>query len=106
MTFANPEDLSGDRPRQPSLAGGLTGAMIGRALGEAFSVESLGPADLAAAAGLCERHADLEIGLADASAVVLADRWGTTAIATFDHRHFRVLAPLAGGAFRLLPEDG
>ncbi|GAA0627255.1 potassium-transporting ATPase subunit KdpB [Brevundimonas kwangchunensis] len=36
MTFANPEDLSDDRPRQPSLAGGLTGAMIGRALGEAF----------------------------------------------------------------------
>lgn len=36
MTFANPEDLAGDRPRQPPLAGGMTGAMIGRALGEAF----------------------------------------------------------------------
>lgn len=36
MTFANPEDLTGDRPRPPSLAGGLTGAMIGRAIGDAF----------------------------------------------------------------------
>lgn len=77
-----------------------------RGLGEAFSVEALGPAELAAAASLCERHADLAIGLADASSVLLADRWGTTAIATFDHRHFRALTPLAGGAFRLLPEDG
>ena len=36
MTFANPEDLSGDRRRPSTLAGGLTGAMIGRAVGDAF----------------------------------------------------------------------
>ena len=35
MTLANP-DMLGDKPRQTSLAGGLTGAMIGRAIGEAF----------------------------------------------------------------------
>lgn len=43
MTFANPE-MPGEKPRQTSLAGGLTGAMIGRALGEAFV--KLNPAHL------------------------------------------------------------
>jgi hypothetical protein len=47
------------------------------------------------------------IGLTDASLVVLAERLGTTDIATLDERHFRTLRPLAGGvdAFRLLPAD-
>lgn len=51
------------------------------------------------------RYRDLELGLADASLVVLAGRHRTTRIATFDERAFRAVAPLSGGAFTLLPAD-
>jgi hypothetical protein len=55
---------------------------------------------------IAERYAASELGLADASLVVLAERLGTIEIATLDERHFRVVRPLAGGeAFHLLPAD-
>jgi uncharacterized protein len=58
------------------------------------------------AAEVADRYADLGIGLTDASLIVLADRLGTSAIATFDQRHFRAIVPLRGAAaFRLLPAD-
>jgi uncharacterized protein len=47
-----------------------------------------------------------QLGLTDASLVVLAARLGTIQIATLDERHFRGLEPLTGGpAFVLLPAD-
>jgi len=59
-----------------------------------------------ATVAIAERYADLGIGLADASLVALAERVGTTAIATLDERHFRAIPPLRGSdAFRLLPRD-
>ncbi|WP_067471218.1 PIN domain-containing protein [Nocardia amamiensis] len=46
------------------------------------------------------------IGIADASNVILADRYRTTTIVTLDQRHFRRLVPLWGAAaFTLLPYD-
>lgn len=58
------------------------------------------------AAEVADRYADLGIGLADASLVVLAARVESTDIATFDERHFRAVRPLLGAeAFRLLPLD-
>ena len=58
------------------------------------------------AARVAEKYADLGIGLADASLVVLAHRLHTADVATLDERHFRALRPLKGaGAFRLLPAD-
>jgi uncharacterized protein len=46
------------------------------------------------------------IGIADASNVVLADRYRTTRLLTLDQRHFRRLRPLWGAAhFSLLPFD-
>ena len=55
---------------------------------------------------LMHQYRDLNPGLADLSVVVLADRNKTNRIATFDQRHFRVLRPLSGGSFTLLPVDG
>jgi hypothetical protein len=52
---------------------------------------------------LVERYHDRDIGVADASIVVLADRWRTREILTLDRRHFGVVRPLTGGRFRLLP---
>lgn len=64
------------------------------------------PSAAAEAAEIADRYADLGLGLTDASLVALAGRVGSTAIATFDERHFRAVAPITGGpAFRLLPLD-
>jgi predicted nucleic acid-binding protein len=51
------------------------------------------------------RYADLRVGLADASIVVLADKHSTADVLTFDHRHFRVMRGTGGRPFRLLPDD-
>lgn len=46
------------------------------------------------------------IGLADASLMALAARFGTTRLATLDERHFRAARPPTGeAAFTLLPAD-
>ena len=74
-------------------------------LATTYVVQVLDPAGLKRARDLCERYRDLRLGLADASMVVLAEQWSTRMIATFDERHFRAVAPLQGGAFRLLPTD-
>jgi predicted nucleic acid-binding protein len=70
-----------------------------------YTVQALDPAGLKRARDLCARYRDLQLGLADASIVVLAEQWSTRMIATFDQRHFRAVVPLQGGAFRLLPDD-
>lgn len=70
-----------------------------------FIVECLEPGEQRTVADLERIYADLAPGLADLSIVVVAHRFRTRRIATFDERHFRVLRPLDGGAFRLLPAD-
>jgi uncharacterized protein len=50
-----------------------------------------------------ERYGDLELGLADASLVVLAARFDTRRMLSFDHRDLRAVTPLQGGAFELVP---
>ncbi|CAN5789931.1 hypothetical protein BH23ACT12_BH23ACT12_20270 [soil metagenome] len=65
------------------------------------------PEAMAAAIRVAERYADMALGLADASLVVLADRLETIQIATLDERHFRAVRPLSRAtAFHLLPQDG
>ena len=52
-----------------------------------------------------ERYADLRVGLADASVVVLVNRHRTLELLCTDERHFRVLRGTGGKPFRLLPLD-
>ncbi|WP_161605947.1 PIN domain-containing protein [Microlunatus speluncae] len=64
--------------------------------------------DHAAALAITERFGSGKdyLGIADASNVVLADRFRTTTVITLDQRHFRNLEPLWGAdAFRILPYD-
>lgn len=70
-----------------------------------FEVECLTREELRVARRLVEQHRDLRIGLADASLVVLADRYRTTRLLSFDERAFRTVAPLGGGTFTILPAD-
>jgi uncharacterized protein len=70
-----------------------------------YVVDSLAQADLAVARDVAGRYRDLELGLADASLVVLAARWETRRVLTLDERAFRAVTPLQGGAFTVLPAD-
>ena len=68
-----------------------------------WPVEWSDPADLARAAALCERHADLRLGLVDAVVMAVAERLKARAIATLDERHFAGV-PLSR-SFALFPRD-
>lgn len=70
-----------------------------------YELACLDREDVLRAVVVMERYADLDIGITDASLVVLSERHGTTEILTLDERHFRVLRPLQGGTFTLLPAD-
>ena len=68
-----------------------------------FELPALTQADVLTCQRILAARADHEIGLTDASLVVLADRYDTRKIATFDHRHFTILRSLEGAPFELLP---
>ena len=70
-----------------------------------FSIVCLDEADYPTLLWYDEQYAALDIGLADASVVVIAHRFHTHRIMTIDERHFRTLRPLDGGNFVLLPAD-
>ena len=52
---------------------------------------------------LVTTYADLRLGGTDTSVITLAERFGTTRIATLNHRHFRVVRPRHADVFELLP---
>src|SRR5262249_15802898 len=71
-----------------------------------FTVACLEREDYATIGDLDARYADLGLGLADCSIIVMASRYGTDRIVSFDERHFRAVTPQEGGAFTILPADG
>lgn len=77
-------------------------AEVGRGV---YRLESFEPAEIAAAERLIGRYSALELGLADASLVVMANRYGVRDLLTLDERHFRALRGPGGRPFRLLPAD-
>jgi predicted nucleic acid-binding protein len=78
-------------------------AILRELAGGAWDLPAFDAADIAEACAVIDRYADQEIGLADASTVVLAARRRTLAIATLDRRHFEILRPLSGGYFTIVP---
>jgi predicted nucleic acid-binding protein len=66
-------------------------------------VEGLDPDEYAGVARLERNYLDLDLGLADCAAVLLAARLRTRRVLTFDERRFRAVRPLQGGIFELLP---
>ena len=71
----------------------------------AYQLELFGAADVARAKEVVEKYADLEIGLADASIVVLAERHAVTEVLTLDQRHFRAMRIERRKRFKVLPFD-
>ncbi len=78
-------------------------AVLRELTGGAWDLAAIDVEDLVKTRAVIERYADQSIGVADASNVILADRYRTRTIVTLDHRHFDVLRPLSGGRFRILP---
>jgi predicted nucleic acid-binding protein len=70
-----------------------------------FTVATLERVDYQTVIDLEMRYADLDLGLADCTLVVIAHRYGTDRILSFDERHLRAVTPLHGSAFALLPFD-
>jgi uncharacterized protein len=69
----------------------------------AYELASFGASDVLRAHAVLARYRDQDIGLADASLVVLAERHSTRTVMTLDRKHFSVLRPLTGGRFRIVP---
>jgi uncharacterized protein len=71
----------------------------------AYELAEFDRSDVESAAAVMRRYADLRVGLADASIVVLAERHGVVDVLSFDARHFRAMRGPSGRPFRLLPDD-
>ena len=71
----------------------------------AYELAAIDSEDVGEARRVVESYRDLEIGLADASIVVLAAKRRTSRILTLDERHFRALRTADGNAFTILPAD-
>jgi predicted nucleic acid-binding protein len=84
---------------------GARRAFLSDLAAQRYDVACLEPGDYQVVAELDSRYSDLGLGLADCSIVVLAERFETRSLLSFDERHFRAVAPLQGGSFELLPAD-
>lgn len=71
----------------------------------AYRLEPFGPGDIDGAREVVDRYGDLQIGLADASILVLAERHRVRDVLTLDERHFRALRLGRRQRFRILPAD-
>ena len=78
---------------------------LGEVARGAYQLEPFGQDDVDQALVVLNRYADLDLGLADASLIVLAERHATLDILTLDERHFRAVRGPGRRPFRLLPAD-
>lgn len=79
-------------------------ALLGEVERGAYTLMPMTAGDVGSAHTVIARHAGLQIRLADASIVVLAERHKIRDVLTLDQRHFRVLKA-DGKPFRVLPAD-
>lgn len=84
---------------------GAQAALLEEVARGAYLLEPFGATDVARAKEVIERYADLEVGLADASIVVLAERHGVSEVLTLDERHFRAMRIERRKRFKVLPFD-
>jgi len=70
-----------------------------------YQLEPFSSADVGRAREILSKYKDLEIGLADASLVVLAERHQANEVLTLDQRHFRALRFEARRRFKVVPFD-
>lgn len=78
---------------------------LGDVAAGAYELADFTDGDVRAAAEVAATYREHEIGLADASIVVLAGRYANDRVLTLDERHFRALRTPAGRPFTILPAD-
>ena len=78
-------------------------AVLDELAGGAWDLADFDEEGLRRAREVIASYRDQAIGVADASIVVLAERYRTRTIASLDRRHFDVLRSLDGGYFEVLP---
>ena len=71
----------------------------------AYRLEPFLAADVAAARRTLSKYPSLNLGITDASIIVLADRYNLRDVLTLDERHFRAIRTGKGKRFRILPAD-
>jgi predicted nucleic acid-binding protein len=69
----------------------------------AWDLAEFGRAEVRQALAVIDRYSDQDLGLADASLVVLAARYRTDHLLTLDRRHFGVVRAIDGTRFTLVP---
>ena len=79
--------------------------LLDEVAGGAYQLETFDRGDMTSALGVLQKYKNLDLGLADASIVVLADRHNVSDVLTLDERHFRTVRRSGGGRFRILPAD-
>lgn len=87
------------------VSAGTATALLNQVAGGAYRLEPMTAEDIARASEIIDRYRDLELGLADSSLVVLAERYRTYDVLTLDERHFRAVDGPGGRPFRILPAD-
>lgn len=80
-------------------------ALLGQVAEGVYQLESFDAGDIARVNGILDQYADLDLGLADASLVVLSERHDLLDLLTLDERHFRTVRGPGGKPFRVLPAD-
>lgn len=70
---------------------------------EQFTIEALEPEDVARAAALMRKYADLALGFVDASVMATAEHLGASVILTTDRRHFGAVRPRHTRTLTLAP---
>ncbi len=71
-----------------------------------YVLENLSAADLGRCRELIAAYRELDLGLADAAVIAVAERLCVRTILTVDERDFRAVRPRGGQPFQLLPADG
>ena len=80
-------------------------ALLGQVADGVYRIEPFEAGDIARANEILDQYADLDLGLADASLIVLAERHKVLDLLTLDLRHFRAVRGPGGKPFRVLPAD-
>lgn len=77
--------------------------LLGEVARGAYRLETFAADDVERAGEIVRRYGNLQIGLADASIVVLAERHQTTEVLTLDRNHFQALRVGGRKRFRIVP---
>jgi predicted nucleic acid-binding protein len=80
-------------------------ALLGQVADGVYQIESFDAGDIARAIEVQDQYADLDLGLSDASLIVLSERHDVLDLLTLDERHFRAVRGAGGKPFRVLPAD-